>query len=674
MTFQLRTLKRRTLLAASLAAAWPLAQAQTPPAAVASTEAAPKPTAEKFFRAAQMDGASLSPDGRRLAMRSIGPAGRMMLTVLTLETMTPKVVYSSDAADVGNFVWVNPERLAFDLNDRETPQGKIDAAPGLFAVQHDGSEFKQLVERQRVWARNGSDSLSLQPWNTFLLNGSAQRVGDEVLVVRPESYDSKSVGYIKLLRLNTRNGRVVEVDGPLHSVGWWADPQGELRVAQTQEAEKGALRWRNPTTGQWQVLAEFNAFTEGGDLAVRQIGADGKLFVTAQRGRDKQACWLLDPVSGEWSAEPLAQSPQFDVDAEVVARRDKVLGLRFTIDAEVTQWLDADMQTLQKQIDTVLPRTVNRLSVPWTGDAPWVLIEAFADIQPTQYYLFNRETRKFSRLGGERPDINAKAMAEMDMVRIKVRDGLEMPAWLTLPPGAAGMKNLPMVVLVHGGPFVRGPAWRWDAEVQFLAARGFAVLQPQFRGSKGFGAAHHQAGWRQWGKAMQTDLADAAAWAIAQGIADPKRIAIAGGSYGGYAALMGLLRDPALFRCGVAWVGVTDLDMLHSVSWDDVSDAYKKHGMPKLLGDRVKDAAELKANSPLTHAASIKQPVLLAYGSADKRVPLVHGEAFSKALKAANTQVEYVVYADEGHGWRVPANQIDFWNRVAGFLDMQLAP
>lgn len=662
-------LKRRTVLAAGLMCAGRAAIGQ-------GVAAGDKPDAARFFRAPQMLGAVLSPDGRRLAMRTIGLRGRVVLTVLQLETMSSTVVFVSDGpdgADVENVVWVNNERLAFDLSDRDTPQGKLDAAPGLFAADHDGAALRQLVERQRVWLRNGNDSRTFEPYNTFLLNGGTQRRGDSVLVVRPEAFDEKDVDYIKLLRLNTRTGASEPIDGPLHTVGWWTDAQGELRVAQTREGEKGALFWKDPGSGAWRKLEEFNVYTEGADIQVRHVGADGRLYVSSRRGRDKLAMWQLDPATGAWSAEPLAHSPLFDVDANVIERQGRVLGLRFTIDAEVTQWLDPAMATLQQQIDKVLPRTVNRLSVPFTGDAPWVLIEAFADIQPTLYFLFNRETRKFTRLGAARPDIEAKQMAATDMVRIKARDGLEIPAWLTLPRGGE-RKNLPMVVLVHGGPFVHGPSWRWDAEVQFLAARGYAVLQPQFRGTLGFGAAFARAGWRQWGKAMQTDLTDATRWAIEQGIADAKRIAIAGASYGGYAALMGLVRDPGLFRCGVAWVGVTDLDMLHTVDWDDISPSYKRHGMPTLLGDRVKDAADLKANSPLTHASSIKQPLLLAYGSADRRVPLVHGETFRKAVAPGNAALEWVVYEDEGHGWRAPENRLDFWSRTARFLDKHLVP
>jgi dipeptidyl aminopeptidase/acylaminoacyl peptidase len=173
---------------------------------------------------------------------------------------------------------------------------------------------------------------------------------------------------------------------------------------------------------------------------------------------------------------------------------------------------------------------------------------------------------------------------------------------------------------------------------------------------------------------MQDDVTDATQWAIGQGLADPKRIAIAGASYGGYATLMGLLREPGLYRCGVCWVGVTDLDMLHTVSWDDLGASYKKHGMPKLLGDREKDAADLKANSPLTHAAKITQPLLLAYGGKDQRVPIVHGEKFKRAVQATNPKVDWVVYGDEGHGWVDPDSKLDFYNRMATFLDKNTGP
>ena len=229
-----------------------------------------------------------------------------------------------------------------------------------------------------------------------------------------------------------------------------------------------------------------------------------------------------------------------------------------------------------------------------------------------------------------------------------------------------------MVVLVHGGPWVRGGEWEWEPQSQFLASRGYVVIEPEFRGSVGFGFKHFRSSWKQWGLTMQDDVADAAQWAIKQGYADPKRVCIAGASYGGYATLMGLIRNPELFRCGVEWVGVTDIDLMYSITWSDASDRWKRYGMPRMVGDRKQDAAQLAATSPIKLADKVTQPLLMAYGGVDERVPIEHGTQFRDAVRKTNQKVEWVVYADEGHGWLLPANRIDFWTRVERFLDKNL--
>jgi dipeptidyl aminopeptidase/acylaminoacyl peptidase len=201
------------------------------------------------------------------------------------------------------------------------------------------------------------------------------------------------------------------------------------------------------------------------------------------------------------------------------------------------------------------------------------------------------------------------------------------------------------------------------------------VLEPEFRGSTGFGARHFTAGWKQWGLAMQDDLADGARWAIAQGIAAPGRICIAGASYGGYATLMGLARDPDLYQCGVEWSGVTDIKLMYTGTWNkdsDLPDEYKQFGMPLMIGDPAKDADQLKATSPIEQAGRIKAPLLMAYGGADRRVPLFHGLRFRDAVKRSNPDVEWIEYPEEGHGWSVPADRIDFWGRVEKFLDRHI--
>jgi dipeptidyl aminopeptidase/acylaminoacyl peptidase len=198
------------------------------------------------------------------------------------------------------------------------------------------------------------------------------------------------------------------------------------------------------------------------------------------------------------------------------------------------------------------------------------------------------------------------------------------------------------------------------------------VITPEFRGSTGFGDQHFRAGWKQWGLRMQDDVNDALRFAVDKGLVDPKRVCIAGASYGGYATLMGLARDPDLFKCGVAWVAVTDPRLMYSVHWSDVSKETKEYTMPVMVGDQQKDAAMLEANAPIRLASKIKAPLLLAYGLQDRRVPLVHGEKMRSALIAAGAKPEWVVYDNEGHGWENSDNEIDFWTRVERFLEKNL--
>ena len=644
-------------LSIALSIAWSTAAAAAPP------------PAEAFFEVPVLSGAKLSPDGRMVAMRVGGKGLRARLAVLDTTTMKAIVVARFDDAHVGRFHWVNAQRLVFDLDTDLTGPGRVDVGNGLFAVNADASRFRQLVETTFSFVKN-NDTEKLLPWNTFLLRSVGLPDSDEVFVVKPEEISKERVGFFQLQRVNTLTGRMTEVDAPLHASEWTLDGSGVLRAALTSQADKITVQWRGPN-GAWTPLAAYDTFSPNW-LRPRYVAPDGRLYVEAPLG-DKAAVFTLDPATGQRSATPVAASKDFDLHPSFIANDKRLLGLRYTIDAEVTQWLDADMKSAQTGVDALLPASANRISAPVRGDSPFLLVEAFADVQPTVTYLYHQETRKLTRLGTSHPRIDPAQGGQTDFVRYKARDGLEIPAYLTLPPGGA-KNNLPLVVLVHGGPWVRGADWNFNPEVQFLASRGYAVLQPEFRGSTGYGRKHFDAGIKQWGLAMQNDLADGARWAIAQGHADPKRICIAGASYGGYATLMGLVNDADLFRCGVSWVGVTDPQLLFNVSWSDITNESKKYGMSRLLGDPVADAALLRSVSPLEQATRIKQPLLLAYGAWDVRVPLIHGVKLRDALKPHNPKVEWVVYKDEGHGWARPENRIDFWTRVEKFLARELAP
>jgi len=321
---------------------------------------------------------------------------------------------------------------------------------------------------------------------------------------------------------------------------------------------------------------------------------------------------------------------------------------------------------VQETVDKTFADSVNLLS--WSLDRSKFIIYSYSDKSPGSFYLLDAKSRKVEWLADVAPWIHPKEMAAMKPVRYAARDGLEIPAYLTLPRESSG-KSLPMVVVVHGGPWVSGDRWGYDPEVQFLASRGYAVLQPNFRGTTRYGWKHYSASFRQWGLAMQDDIEDGVRWAIGQGIADPKRVAIYGASYGGYATLMGLAKTPELYRCGIDYVGVTDIPLMLTATWSDFAYSdWITYSAPLIMGDADKDAEQLRKTSPVNLASRIKVPVLMAYGAADVRVPIEHGTRMKAALDRAGVKYEWMVMEGEGHGFQDLENQKAFYGAMEKFL------
>jgi dipeptidyl aminopeptidase/acylaminoacyl peptidase len=377
---------------------------------------------------------------------------------------------------------------------------------------------------------------------------------------------------------------------------------------------------------------------------------------------------------------------------EAAPGQDPLLGVQVLTDAPGTVWLHPAMAAVQQAVDERLPGRSNLLTCRrCREDDRTVLVESSADRHPGELWLWRGSASAPStwrRIGVVRPGINPQQMAEMAFTRYAARDGRGIPLWVTLPAAAPPAATAsvpdatatapapaPAVLLVHGGPWVRGSHWGWHPLPQFLASRGYVVIEPEFRGSTGYGHAHFEAGIRQWGLAMQDDVADALQWAVAMGLVDGRRVCIAGASYGGYATLMGLVRHPGLYRCGAAWVAVTDPRLMYRwTARTDQGDEVRQFDLPRLIGDPVQHAAQLEATSPLVQAARIKAPVLLAAGGQDRRVPLEHGTRMRDALKAAGNEPEWIVYADEGHGWQTLKTRVDFAQRLEAFLARHLAP
>jgi dipeptidyl aminopeptidase/acylaminoacyl peptidase len=637
------------------------------------------PPIEKFFARPTLDQVRLSPKGKYLAALSGAPGRRDVLVVIDLASLSAKVVAGYKDFDVVEFEWVNEDRLLYGVGDNRVALGDTYQTAGLFAVNRDGSAGRQLASRHADPVIENTSAFRLKqnhlPWNTVMTGQRGAEDSDHVYVARYDFYPSShEIEAINLLRLNTVTGQSNPVAGPFKVKRWLFDNAGEPRLAISAEGDTSIVHYRDPASGTWRRIASYLSYT-GAQDAFNPVGFDGAggLYVEANAGNDTSALYQFSLGTGKLSAEPLIVAKGYDFDGSFVSRRGKLLGAHLRTDAESGVWFDPAMHAIQQQVDAVLPGRINLLSVPSNAEPLWVLVKSYSDVHPISYILYHTQTGELTRVGEAYPGIDPARMGRQQAVRYKARDGREIPALLTLPAGA-GKDKRPLVVLVHGGPFVRGRSWGWDAEAQFLASRGYAVLEPEFRGSLGFGQSHYRAGWKQWGMAMQDDLADGARWAVDQGYAAPDRICIAGASYGGYAALMGVIKDSDLYRCAVSLSGVTDIELLYG-HWsfrDTVPDDWKKYGMPELVGDRVRDAAQLKATSPIAQAARLTRPVLLAHGTEDRRVPLVHAKRFREAVAGANKQVEWIEYPNEAHAWWLPENRIDFWGRVEKFLDKHI--
>lgn len=647
-----------------------------PSAATARPAGTPPPIAD-FFRDPQLRRPRISPDGRAIALVVTSPQNeRSALAVMELEQGNKiQVVASFTDADIAQFDWVGSERLVYTAGPDQSGNWRRENFAGLWAVKRDGSERRQLIltrygQDSRVDSRIATRAL---PFQWFLQDVPDDDTGE--VVVGYGRYDANwQLQSVQLARLNieTQQRRILEAKSPQNVIGWALDPVGEPWALETLDGNRLALHYKN-AAGDW-VLAQEGTYVKAPPPSPLASDGRGLRLVVAKSGAGTQALYRVDPATLQPEREPLVSIAGFDFDGNAVFDADsrRLLGLHFQGDAPATHWFDATLKAVQADIDRALPGRVNELECRRCLKTGRVLVTSMSDTQPAEFFLYEVAERRLRALGGTRPWIRASEMAQRELVRIRARDGLEIPVMVTMPRGRpAGPRAA--VMLVHGGPYVRGTRWTWEPLAQFLASRGYVVLEPEFRGSTGYGDRLFKAGWHQWGLAMQDDVSDALAWGVKQGWVDPKRVCIAGASYGGYAAMMGVIKDPAQYRCGVSWAGVTDIDYLFSLDWSDMSDVWKRYGMTAMIGDREKDAEQLRRTSPLRRAADVKVPVLIGHGMEDQRVPIDHATDFRRALdKAGHRQVEYLTYQDEGHGWRKLSTELDFYGRMERFLARHL--
>jgi dipeptidyl aminopeptidase/acylaminoacyl peptidase len=331
-------------------------------------------------------------------------------------------------------------------------------------------------------------------------------------------------------------------------------------------------------------------------------------------------------------------------------------------------WFDPRWAGLQDAVDAALPGRINVMQGDKDGR---VLIMSYADVDPGHWYVLDTRTSQLREVGEARPRIDPGRMRPMETISYAARDGMTIHGYLTRPARAADTGAPPLVVLIHGGPRARD-RWVWNEEVQLLASRGYAVFQPQFRGSSGFGRRYEEAGYRQWGRAMQDDITDGVQHLIALELADPQRICIYGASYGGYAAMWGVIKTPQLYKCGISFAGVSDLGEMLSHSILDDSNAVARELRRAHVGDPAQSRQALEDVSPLKRAAEVRVPLLIAHGEQDTRVLPSQSKAMVKALKALGKPVEWLPFEREGHGFFWVDNHARYLKAVLDFLERHI--
>ena len=469
-----------------------------------------------------------------------------------------------------------------------------------------------------------------------------------------------------MFRVNVRTGDAdIFGTGNAMTTQWFMDGHGNIVARIDQTVDPLSDNLKAVSNGNARDIASYDA-TGGRGAHILGVSSDGKSLIRKSLNGQTDALVSVDLSSGAQTT--LFSNPDYDVSEPVKDEwTGRVIGVRYEDDALKTVYFDAAGMALQRGIEQAFPNTTATVvSSDVAGDR--VIVASESSRQPLTYYYLDRKTHQAAELGSTYPGLSQSDLGEMKPYPYAARDGLSIHAYLTIPPGRS-LKNLPVVVMPHGGPDSRD-AIGFDWWAQFMANRGYAVLQPNFRGSSGYGSKFTGAGLHQWGLKMQDDITDGVKKLIADGIADPKRICIVGASYGGYAALAGATFTPDLYACAISFAGVSDLPaMMLSERTRNGKDSDVISFWQSRIGD---DTGQQQATSPALHAAQVKCPILLLHGDGDTTVPISQSETEEAALKAAGKSVRFVRLEGDDHYLRLAATRVQLLKEVETFVSANI--
>jgi len=631
---------------------------------------------EDFTRSDELGGIKLSPDGEFLAITTGQHGGEFLNFVNLKDRKVAAAVRAPEGLEINEFHWASNERVIFMIAQRQP--GRVTPTPTgeIFAVDRDGSK------QQRIYGyRAGEFSTGTHQRVRQANYASADVVtlldGDDrnIIISEMRWRETASAFYYdpdakpQLTRLDIYNGKEANLGSvPLASASVIVDREDIPRFALGwAEGRRFSVAWKPTKDAKWEAF-ELPGFREETVEPIRFAADNRSVFFTGvERGQRYAALYQLNLE--DHSVKKAIEIPDTDVLQVITDFEDReTIGVRGYREKLVHQWLlpDHPAARLQRAFEKAFEGNEVRF-VSRSADGKRAILFVQSDVAPGEYFLVDTQTKKADMIRAARRWVNLNDMRRKEPIKITTRDGLTVHGYLTRPAGDAPH---PMIVLPHGGPHGIRDTWSYDWEAQLFANRGYAVLQVNYRGSGGYGIDFMQAGYREWGARMQDDVTDATRWAIEQKIAAPDRICIFGASYGGFAALMGVAREPALYRCAVGYAGVYDLELMRSTG--DISDS--KSGLSYLDLVLGTDVASMRARSPTNHAEKIQVPVYLIHGKEDWRADHKQATRMKTALERFKKPVEWVSLRGEGHGVYDDETRKQVYESILKFVGTHTAP
>ena len=589
----------------------------------------------------------LSPSGRRI-VASATVSGETRLAILDADRPEQQAkVIRLGGGEVVRVKWAGNHRLLLTISGRQKFAGDL-GIPflRLIAVDVDTGRSRLVDKNSRGFY--AGDVLYADPSGSWALVASQDNTSS----------------YPSIKRVDLATGDAALVEKARNGIwDWYADDDGVVRAGVAYEGRRWTIWYREKPNEELRRMR--GKFAKDSDSAVDRLifGRNNNSWILTNERTGRFGVYKYD-LNTAAVGEPLFEHASVDVDDVTYnPTTGAVTAVQYHDDRPRTVWFDPELKALQAKLDRALPDSVNTL-VDWSADEKRVLVWSGGASDPGRYYLLNRTTSKMHAVVDPYPSIEPTQLAPVRAIRYHARDGLSIPAYLTLPRDREA-RGLPLIVLPHGGPFARDK-WDYDPLVQLLASRGYAVLQPQFRGSTGYGKQFVDSGYGEWGKKMQDDLDDGVDWLARSGQIDAKRVCIVGASYGGYAALWGAIRNPERYRCAASWAGVSDVPAMLKYDRKLFSAArYFREWRTKVRGN---GNADLAAVSPIKFADRLKIPVFIGHGEQDDNVPPRQSREMVQALVKAKANVTSVFYKDSGHDFGSTADFEDWLRRLEQFL------